>query len=55
MHINLSGKTAIITASTAGIGLATAKGLAAGRRQGYQVFTARCFHYRISTFALGLH
>ena len=28
MHINLSGKTAIITASTAGIGLATAKGLA---------------------------
>jgi NAD(P)-dependent dehydrogenase (short-subunit alcohol dehydrogenase family) len=29
MHINLSGKTAIITASTAGIGLATAKGLAA--------------------------
>ena len=29
MHINLSGKTAIITASTAGISLATAKGLAA--------------------------
>jgi NAD(P)-dependent dehydrogenase (short-subunit alcohol dehydrogenase family) len=29
MHINLSGKTAIITASTAGIGLATAKALAA--------------------------
>ena len=29
MHINLSGKTAIITASTAGIGPATAKGLAA--------------------------
>jgi NAD(P)-dependent dehydrogenase (short-subunit alcohol dehydrogenase family) len=29
MHINLSGKTAIITGSTAGIGLAVAKGLAA--------------------------
>src|SRR4030088_225735 len=29
MHVNLSGKTATITASTAGIGLATAKGLAA--------------------------
>lgn len=29
MRIDLSGKTAIITASTAGIGLATAKGLAA--------------------------
>src|SRR3984893_16492606 len=29
MRIDLSGKTAIITGSTAGIGLATAKGLAA--------------------------
>jgi NAD(P)-dependent dehydrogenase (short-subunit alcohol dehydrogenase family) len=29
MDIDLSGKTAIISASTAGIGLATAKGLAA--------------------------
>jgi NAD(P)-dependent dehydrogenase (short-subunit alcohol dehydrogenase family) len=29
MHIDLSGKTAIITGSTAGIGLAVAKGLAA--------------------------
>lgn len=29
MHIDLSGKTALITASTAGIGLAIAKGLAA--------------------------
>jgi NAD(P)-dependent dehydrogenase (short-subunit alcohol dehydrogenase family) len=31
MDIDLSGKTAIISASTAGIGLATAKGLAASR------------------------
>jgi NAD(P)-dependent dehydrogenase (short-subunit alcohol dehydrogenase family) len=29
MRIDLTGKTAIITGSTAGIGLATAKGLAA--------------------------
>ncbi|UHL64031.1 SDR family oxidoreductase [Paralcaligenes sp. KSB-10] len=29
MHIDLKGKTAIVTGSTAGIGLATAKGLAA--------------------------
>ena len=29
MHIDLTGKTAIVTGSTAGIGLATAKGLAA--------------------------
>lgn len=28
MHINLSGKTALITASTGGIGFAIAKGLA---------------------------
>jgi NAD(P)-dependent dehydrogenase (short-subunit alcohol dehydrogenase family) len=33
MRIDLSGKTAIITGSTAGIGLATAKGLAAAGAQ----------------------
>ena len=34
MNIDLSGKTAIVTGSTEGIGFAVAQGLTRGRRRG---------------------